>query len=179
MDWDESECFEAEVAGILDAIRDGDVPRALEEVAIIELAPGRAKRLHDRLAVSFPAGATVTVGLSGSGCSRSGASGENSDLSALNRRSEHMPSSQCPFAPDHDDLFHYGISAAIHNAGLLCERIDQQVFTGDILGRLKRQIATARVVVADLSGASANVYLEVGFAWGIERSHGLVMPRGP
>jgi hypothetical protein len=29
-----------------------------------------------------------------------------------------------PFAPEYDDLFHYGIQGAVHAAGFLCERAD-------------------------------------------------------
>jgi len=91
----------------------------------------------------------------------------NSDLSALNRRSEPMPSSQCPFAPDPRRPLPLWDFCGDTQRRLLCERIDQQVFTGDILGRLKRQIATARVVVAGPVRASANVLSRSwGFAWG-------------
>jgi hypothetical protein len=48
----------------------------------------------------------------------------------------------------------------------LCERVDLDVFTGDIVDRIKSRIETANLVVADLTGANANVYLEVGYAWG-------------
>ena len=71
-----------------------------------------------------------------------------------------------PFADEFEDLFHYGISNAVRSTALLCERIDQQAFTGDILDRLKQQIRTARIVVAELSRSNPNVYLEVGYAWG-------------
>jgi len=44
--------------------------------------------------------------------------------------------------------------------------MDQEAFTGDILDRIKKKIETATVVIAELSGANPNVYLEVGYAWG-------------
>ena len=71
-----------------------------------------------------------------------------------------------PFDAAFSDLFHYGISNAVRKNGLLCERIDQQAFTGDILQRLKDQIETAKLVIADLTTGNANVFLEIGFAWG-------------
>src|SRR3954465_8442996 len=71
-----------------------------------------------------------------------------------------------PFDESFSDLFHYGLSSAVRANGLLCERIDQQGFTGDILQRMKDQIRTAKLVVADLTGGNANVFLEVGYAWG-------------
>ena len=71
-----------------------------------------------------------------------------------------------PFRKDMDDVFYYGIQGPVHKAGFLCERVDQEAFTGDILNRVKERIETASVVIAELSGSNPNVYLEVGYAWG-------------
>jgi hypothetical protein len=71
-----------------------------------------------------------------------------------------------PFADDMGDLFHYGIQQAISSIGFLCERIDLLPSVGDILSRIKERIKTSTLVVAELTGANPNVYLEVGFAWG-------------
>jgi hypothetical protein len=40
-------------------------------------------------------------------------------------------------------------------------------FTGDIMDYVKRKLHDAAVVVAELTGSNPNVYLEVGYAWGI------------
>jgi hypothetical protein len=66
-----------------------------------------------------------------------------------------------------DDLFHYGIQGAVNAAGLLCERADLSAFTGDVLDWVKNRISSAKLVIADLSSANPNVYLEVGYAWGV------------
>ena len=71
-----------------------------------------------------------------------------------------------PFADNLTDLFHYGIQPAIGSIGYLCERIDQTPAIGDILVKIKERIKTASFVVAELTGANPNVYLEVGYAWG-------------
>jgi hypothetical protein len=71
-----------------------------------------------------------------------------------------------PFAEDFEDPFHYGIEPAVRKAGFLCERMDRLAFTGDVVDMLKRRIAGAAFMVADVTGANANVYLEIGFAWG-------------
>jgi hypothetical protein len=71
-----------------------------------------------------------------------------------------------PFAPELEDTYHYGIQGPVKAAGLLCERVDQAVFDGPIIQRIKERIDTAKVVIADLSMANPNVYLEVGYAWG-------------
>src|SRR6202000_2830875 len=66
-----------------------------------------------------------------------------------------------PFSKDLEDTFIFGIQEPINRAGLLCERVDQLSFTGDILDKIKSRIETATLVLADLSGANPNVYLEV------------------
>jgi hypothetical protein len=162
---DEMEAFDSELAGILDAIQDRDVPRTLERVVIAEVSPGRAARMKGRLQEVLHRSGVVSPGAT---------IGDAVDQPSADRfRRVGYDSSQhdhafvaMPFSEDFDDLFHYGISNAVRAAGLLCERIDQQAFTGDILERLKKQIRTARLVVADLTNSNPNVFLEVGYAWG-------------
>jgi hypothetical protein len=74
-----------------------------------------------------------------------------------------------PFAEAFNDLFEYGIQRPVRDLGLLCERVDEQVFTGDVLERVKSQMRPhgdhRRV-----DWGHPNVYLEVGYAWGKGRS---------
>ncbi|HEU0028512.1 MAG TPA: hypothetical protein VFQ25_15485 [Ktedonobacterales bacterium] len=74
-----------------------------------------------------------------------------------------------PFSDRMKDVFYYGIQGPIRDAGLICERMDYESFTGDIVQRLRERIASASVIVADLTGANPSVYLEVGYAWGKDR----------
>lgn len=69
-----------------------------------------------------------------------------------------------PFNKELQDVYVFGIQGPVNEAGYLCERMDMVSFTGDILARIKSRIETAALVIADLSGANANVYLEVGYA---------------
>jgi hypothetical protein len=71
-----------------------------------------------------------------------------------------------PFTEEFEDVYHYGIEPPVRAAGYLCERADTRSFSGHILEWIKRRIDTAAIVLADLSTANANVYLEVGYAWG-------------
>jgi hypothetical protein len=71
-----------------------------------------------------------------------------------------------PFADEYADRFHYGIMGAANSAGFLCERADLASFTGDVIAWVKERIGSAALVIADLTGANPNVYLEVGYAWG-------------
>jgi hypothetical protein len=74
-----------------------------------------------------------------------------------------------PFAPEMEDVFYYGIQSPVRQLGYICERVDQEAFTGGILEQVKMRIENAEMVIADLTGANANVYLEVGYAWGKDR----------
>ena len=70
-------------------------------------------------------------------------------------------------------MFEYGIQNAVRKAAgdsVLCERADLASFTGDVLDYVRKRIEEADLVVADLTSANANVYLEIGYAWGCRRS---------
>lgn len=71
-----------------------------------------------------------------------------------------------PFSEEFQDIYEFGIYGPVRKCGFICERVDEPLFTGDILQRITQRISTAEFIIADLSGARANVYLEVGYAWG-------------
>lgn len=83
-----------------------------------------------------------------------------------------------PFGEEFADLFDYGIYQPVRAAGYRCERVDYEVFTGDVLERLKRGIETAAYVIAVLTARNPNVFLEVGYAWGTGRRTILVSRSG-
>ena len=71
-----------------------------------------------------------------------------------------------PFSEDFQDVYEYGIYTPVRKCGLICEKTNETAYTGDILHRIRERIETAGLVVADMTGARPNVYLEVGYAWG-------------
>jgi hypothetical protein len=71
-----------------------------------------------------------------------------------------------PFSKEMEDVFYYGIQRAIDANDLASERVDKDTFTGEVLSRIRERISAAVAVVADLTNANPNVYLELGFAWG-------------
>jgi hypothetical protein len=79
-----------------------------------------------------------------------------------------------PFNDDTEDVFEFGIKSAVNECGYLCERADLTAFVGDVNQWVKERIAAADLVIADLSDANPNVYLEVGYAWGTGRPTVLV-----
>lgn len=69
-----------------------------------------------------------------------------------------------PFTDQFDDVFRYGIYPVVTEHELDCVRVDKDVFVGGVLERIHRAIDDAEVVIADMTGANANVYYEVGYA---------------
>jgi hypothetical protein len=162
---DETEAFESEIAGIVEAIAKGFYPSKLKRISIAEIYEPRAKRLRGLLRELFPEGAIKAE-------NRDGISERNIRTvqlrqAGINSDDKPLIFVAMPFDRKMDDTFHYGIRNAVNNAGFLCERIDEVVFTGDILDLIKRRIGKARLVIADLTTANPNVYLEVGYAWGL------------
>jgi hypothetical protein len=159
---DETEAFESEVAGIVEAIDTEKYPRRLRAVTFLELKEDRARRLRTLLRELI--GPTSVEHLQAT----EGTTPTKRRLDTAGYDSATRPHAfvAMPFEESFNDIFYYGIAPSVRAAGFLCERIDQIAFTGDIIDRMKEKIRTAVLVVADLSGANSNVYLEVGYAWG-------------
>jgi hypothetical protein len=162
---DETEAFESELAGVIEAIGARNFPRKLTTVTFVERDVGRANRLDAVLKRLLPTGQIHTDG-------QATISSLDAATQTTLRSAGYASSAKprvfvaMPFAPEMDDTFHYGIQGATNAAGLLCERADLSAFTGDVMEWVKSRISSARLVVADLSAANPNVYLEVGYAWG-------------
>ncbi len=158
---DEIESFEAEMAGFLDAIGSGNVPRSLERITIIERNPGRVKRLLpilDELYPGTPPRKTSTTNREARD-ERLRAAGPAADAKS------HVFVAM-PFTRELEDTYHYGIQEPVRAAGFVCERADLAAFVGDVLQWIQNRIRTSSLVIADLTDANPNVYLEVGYAWG-------------
>lgn len=69
-----------------------------------------------------------------------------------------------PFAPEFDDVYKLGIKPACENAGAYAERLDEQIFTENMLDRIYNQISKADVIVAEMTGRNPNVFYETGYA---------------
>jgi hypothetical protein len=163
---DELESFTAEVAGFLDGQARGEVPPALERITFVEYNAKRAVRLTTALHHLLPEGLTMPPPSATLPPSANGRA-----LPSAGRESEAKPHVfvAMPFTDEFDDIYHYAIEPAVKAAGFLCERADTRRFSGDILDWVKGRIQTATFVIADLSTANPNVYLEVGYAWGFQR----------
>jgi hypothetical protein len=83
-----------------------------------------------------------------------------------------------PFTEEFEDVYQFGIYSAIRRCGYICEKVDESVFAGNIVDQIMAGIRNAQFVVADLSLEKPNVYLEVGFAWGMNKPVILVAREG-
>ncbi len=166
---DEDEAVLAFVGGLIEAFQRGTGPKGLERFTVVELDMRRALRLRKTLERGL-GGTPGVEPLPGGGfrVRRNSAFVQAPSMASAGTVSMAKPHAfvAMPFAPELEDTYHYGIQGPVNAAGLLCERVDQAVFDGPIIQRIKERIDTAKVVIADLSLANPNVYLEVGYAWG-------------
>ncbi len=191
---DEVEAMLAQFKGYLKAIETGQLPPHLEQITIVERNQGRVERLAEALdnyaqtaqniiyqdygtyLLTSPQQTLDNIRLTRDAPRTQVVEPElaeevddetefASPASELSEAKIHAFVAM-PFRKEMDDVFFYGIQQPLHNAGLLCERVDQDAFTGGIMDYVRTRIETAAVVVAELTGANPNVYLEVGYAWG-------------
>lgn len=188
---DEVESFLAEFTGCLEAIQAGAIPDSLERISIVERNDSRVQRLRQALEEHLNAAAYATRAvshwayfLSTGRTARTGhappptrgvPAPAPAPAPAAPYRAKPHAFVAMPFKKEMDDIFYYGIQGPVRSAGFLCERVDQEAFVGDIMDRVRQKIETASVVIADLTGANPNVYLEVGYAWGVGRPTILVV----
>ncbi len=83
-----------------------------------------------------------------------------------------------PFSEEFEDTYQFGIYNTVRRLGYVCEKVDESVFAGSIIDRIVDGIRSAEFVIADLSLERPNVYLEVGFAWGLKKPVILVAKEG-
>lgn len=160
---DEDEAFRAQLAGLIDAINTAVHPARLESISIVEIQEQIAARLGLLLESILPSGDVEIVSHR-----RLGVPVPPEALWDVGVKSTSKPHIfvAMPFAAEFDDRFHYGVRNAVNAAGYLCERADLASFTGDVIAWVRERISGAALVVADLSTANPNVYLEIGYAWG-------------
>ncbi len=165
---DETESFESEIAGLIDSIQNGHFPTNLEKVSIIEINAERVSRLNSILRRLLPKGEIIFD-------DKGFLTDIDDESSEIFREVGYTSNSKpnifvaMPFDESMDDIYHYGIQGAVNKAGFLCERADLSSFTGDVMEWVKKRISQATFLIADLTNANPNVYLEVGYAWGLNK----------
>lgn len=159
---DEREAFESQLAGISDAIKSGAAPEELSQIKIVERNRRRADRLR-KVRDEFLSGEYIQTGSQPTEKERS-----------VGYDSESKPHVfvAMPFDDEFDDVYYNGIKSAVKQLAegiegdILCERVGENAFTGSVTDQIRDRIESASLVVADMTNANPNVYLEVGYAWG-------------
>jgi hypothetical protein len=157
---DELEAFESEVAGLLDALREGYVPKTLSRITFVERSARRADLMQRAL------GRLIESARPSSRDSRNIPDTERLRSVGYDSRTKSHAFVAMPFNGDFEDHYDYAILPSVRGCGLLCERVDQQIFTGDVIEYMKDRISSATILLAEVSSRNPNVYLEIGFAWG-------------
>jgi hypothetical protein len=179
---DERETFLSLVGGFLDGIESGAFPADLKRVEIVELSSMRAARLKTILSgfiASPPRSEGKRTRLSDMQTfSFSAAAHEG--LSSFGFQSEEKTKIfvAMPFAPKHSDVWDIAIQESCQKAGIVCERVDKQAYTGDVLTQITSRLRSGSGVLALLDGANPNVFLEIGFAWGAGKPTVLIAKKG-
>lgn len=150
---DETACALSLLEGLHRAVHEGLAPAGLDRVVLVERNRGRAERLATLVSTHVRSGRL------------GGDEGEGLADAARRARTAPLAVVAMVLGGATEDVFRHGIEPAILAAGMRCER----AIPGgdDPVEHVRRRIAAARLVVADLSGAHPNVYLQVGYAWGL------------
>ncbi len=72
-----------------------------------------------------------------------------------------------PFKETFLDHWEFAIQPAAHANQVLIERLDHEHFLGEIISEIRTRIERASAVIAVLDENNPNVFLEVGYAWGV------------
>lgn len=184
---DEVESFLAQFAGIQDDLLKKRTSSSITRISIVDRNRDRVQRLRNLLqkklaSVNYalelePDGSLYRIfikdrisGVIYGDVTKDGTNASDAsasiDSAGIESKSKPHVFVAMPFHKDFDDIFYLGIQEPVHKAHLLCERIDNDSFIGDVLEQVKKKIETAAVVIAVLTGANPNVYLEIGYAWG-------------
>lgn len=74
-----------------------------------------------------------------------------------------------PFHESYLDHWELALQPAAHDNNIIIERLDHAYFTGDIVTEIRARIERSAAVVALLDAHNPNVFLEVGYAWGVRK----------
>jgi hypothetical protein len=173
MSLDEQEALFSLFAGFMDAINVGNLPPALRRITIVEISKDRSERLRAMIDNALDGAEYAHKLKDGWGymlrtftADGASASATQDVVSAGTPNEKPHAVALVPADADLEDVFYYGIQSPVHALGLLCERVEETLLSEDLFESVRQRIETASVVVADLTGANPNVYLQLGYALG-------------
>ncbi len=138
---DESEAFLSLIGGFSDAIKNSKVEGLIEEIVVVERHPRRAEHFGALLNEIAFGGKNKVRKLEKSNSGQEQELSRNLDkrLASYGLASEDKTRLfvAMPFKKDYSDEWEISITEAAREADILCERIDEQSYTGDILVQIK------------------------------------------
>ncbi|MCF8355619.1 MAG: nucleoside 2-deoxyribosyltransferase [Melioribacteraceae bacterium] len=69
-----------------------------------------------------------------------------------------------PFDKKFDDIYKLGIQEGAKEVDIKAQRLDEQIFDGNMLEKIYQEIDNADIIIADMSDRNPNVFYEVGYA---------------
>ena len=82
-----------------------------------------------------------------------------------------------PFRAEFEDAYEYGIRRPLEELGLKVWRADQEPKNIDLLCKICEGLQSSRYAVLNISGWNANVFLELGLAYGLGRETLIIKDR--
>jgi hypothetical protein len=132
------------------------------KVVLVERTKGRAERLEDFLY----AGGLITINRSHADTNQTYVPNVAETISHNRTYAKRLFASM-PFSPNFLDHWELALQPAAHENNLLIERLDHESFIGEIVAEIRNRITKCTAVIALLDGGNPNVFLEVGYAWGV------------
>ncbi|MBL8164319.1 MAG: toll/interleukin-1 receptor domain-containing protein [Anaerolineae bacterium] len=177
MSLDEQEALFSQFAGFMDALNTGSIPPGLRHITIVEISKDRSERLRTMIDNALAGAEYARKVTDGWGymlrtlvAGEAAATGETSQVISAGTPNEKPHAvALVPADGDLEDVFYYGIQSPVHAMGLLCERVEDALLSEDLFESARQRIETAHVVIAELTGADTNVYLQLGYALGKAR----------
>lgn len=74
-----------------------------------------------------------------------------------------------PFGREYDDTYFVAMAPAASAVEAVCKRVDQEIYTGDVMDRITMMIRSSAAVIVDLSEGHPNVLYEAGYAHALEK----------
>jgi hypothetical protein len=191
--FDEAEALKALVLGFYAAFEDGKYPNGLQRISIVETQAKRATVLEATLTELITGQAPTPANLTELEAESAPPptvaafpvpmpppsaptktqplviTPDSAELNAESTPSLSEPSIfiAMPFAKKYYDVFYLVLQPCVKDSGFQCIRLDEANYTGDIVETIKNRIRTADLVIAVLDGMNPNVFLEIGYAWGV------------
>jgi nucleoside 2-deoxyribosyltransferase len=96
----------------------------------------------------------------------------------MNTRPKKVVFTVMPFSKEYDNVYKLAIKPGCKESDIFCERLDEQIFTKNMLSQIHTQIFKADFIIADMSEKNPNVFYEVGYAHAFDKNVILITNNG-